>query len=234
VTRRFSHGLQFLAAYTFSKSMDDTSGGSTTLFSTLVGNQADLGANKALSDFDRPSRLTLSLTYEIPRWGFGWNNSVFGKKFFSGWMVSTVGLVQTGLPFSVTDSTGAAFYGVTSSTASWAPGATISTAELSGQTESRLNEYFDTAAFVKAGNYFGTAARNVLRGPSQGNIDLALSKRTAIGDRLQVDFRGEFFNAMNTPNFTSPNGSITSSSFGEVTSITRNPPVVQFALKLMF
>jgi hypothetical protein len=234
VTRRFSHGLQFLAAYTFSKSMDDTSGGSTTLFSTLVGNQADLGANKALSDFDRPSRLTLSLTYEIPRWGFGWNNSAFGKKFFSGWMVSTVGLVQTGLPFSVTDSTGAAFYGVTSSTASWAPGATISTAELSGRTESRLNEYFDTAAFAKAGDYFGTAARNVLRGPSQRNIDLALSKRTAIGDRLQVDFRSEFFNAANTPNFTSPNGSITSSSFGEITSITGNPRVVQFALKMMF
>jgi hypothetical protein len=46
-TRRFSHGLQFLAAYAFSKSMGDTCGGSTTLFSTLVGNQADLGTNKA-------------------------------------------------------------------------------------------------------------------------------------------------------------------------------------------
>jgi len=214
--------------------MDDTSGGSTTLFSTPVGNQDDLAANKSLSDFDRRSRFTLSLTHEISRWGFGWNNSALGKKVFSGWMLSTVGLVQMGLPYSITDSTGAAFYGVTSSTASWATGATISTADLSGRTENRLNEYFDTAAFAKAGNYFGTAGRNILRGPSQRNIDLALSKRTAIGERLQVDFRAEFFNATNTPNFTSPNGSITSSSFGEITSITGNPRVVQFALKVMF
>ena len=86
----------------------------------------------------------------------------------------------------------------------------------------------------EGGQLFWNAARNVLRGPSQGNIDLALSKRTAIGERLHAEFRGEFFNLTNTPNFTSPNGSITSSSFGEITTITGNPRVAQFALKVMF
>jgi len=90
------------------------------------------------------------------------------------------------------------------------------------------------ARYAKAGNYFGTAGRNILRGPSQRNLDLALSKRTALGERMHAEFRGEFFNLTNTPNFTSPNGSITSSSFGEITTITGNPRVAQFALKVMF
>ena len=114
--------------------------------------------NKAPSDFDRTNRFVVNGGYQIPPFGGNWNKSGFGKRFFGGWEISGVGIVQSGTPFSVTDSTGAAYYGVTGSTASYAVGATRSTAELSGDVESRLTKYFNTAAFVKAGNYFGTAA----------------------------------------------------------------------------
>ena len=71
VARRFSHGLRFLVSYTFSKAMDDTSGGSTTIFSEVSGDEAHLWVNKAPSDFDRTHRLVVNAGYEIPRWGFG-------------------------------------------------------------------------------------------------------------------------------------------------------------------
>jgi outer membrane receptor protein involved in Fe transport len=234
LTRRFSHGLRFLVSYTFSKVMDDTSGGSTSIFSEVAGDEAHIWVNKGPADFDRTQRFVVNAGYEIPRWGFGWNRTAFGQKFFSGWELSGVGIVQSGTPFSITDSSGAAFFGMTGSTASFAPGATLADAKLSGSVESRLNQYFNTAAFVKAGNYFGNAGRNIMRGSRQRNLDLAVSKGIAVTERLRVEFRGELFNALNLVNFANPSGSITSSAFGTITSTTGNPRIMQFALKLLF
>ena len=172
--------------------------------------------------------------YEIPRWGGPLNNTAFGKRFFGGWEVSGIGLAQSGSVFSITDSTGAAYYGVTTSTASWAPGATVSTADLSGSVGGRLNKYFNTADFVKAGNLFGNAGRNILRGPGQRNVDFALTKTIPVTERFRAQFRSEFFNVMNLVNFSTPSGSFTSSSFGKITATTGNPRVIQLALKLTF
>jgi outer membrane receptor protein involved in Fe transport len=234
VTRSLSHGLRLLASYTFSKSTDDTSGGSTSVFSEVAGDEAHLWVNKAPSDFDRTHRLVVNASYGIPAWGFGWNRTAFGQKFFSGWEVSGVGIAQSGTPFSITDSSGAAYFGVTGSTASYALGDTRQTAELSGSVEGRLNEYFNTAAFVKAGDYFGNAGRNILRGPWQRNVDFVVTKRFAIGERLNTEFRSEFFNAFNMVNFSSPAANIAGANFGVITSTQGNPRVVQFALKLLF
>ena len=163
VTQRFHHGLRFLASYTWSKSLDDISGGATTIFATC---------EQAIRTTSRPAKGVLRLRphtthcgqrglYEIPRWG-GLLNATppSGRDCFGGWEVSGVGLAQSGSVFSITDTTGAAYYGVTTSTASWAPGATVSTADLSGSVEGRLNKYFNTADFVKAGNLFGNAGRS--------------------------------------------------------------------------
>jgi hypothetical protein len=200
----------------------------------VAGDEDHLWVNKAPSDFDRTQRLVVNTTYEIPRWGFGLNQTPFGKKFFGGWTVSGVGMIQSGTPFSITDSAGAAYFGVTGSTASFALDATLATARLSGSTESRLNKYFNTAAFTSAGNYFGNAGRNILRGPRQRNVDVALAKDIPVSERVRAEFRGELFNSMNVANFANPSGAITSSSFGVIKAITGNPRVAQFALKLMF
>ena len=234
LTQRFSHGLRYLVSYTFSKAMDDTSGGSTTIFSEVNGDEAHLWVNKAPSDFDRTHRFVVNAGYEIPRWGFAWNNTAFGQRFFSGWEISGVGIVQSGTPFSITDSSGAAWFGVTGSTASFAPGATLATAQLSGSVESRLNQYFNPAAFVKAGNLFGNAGRNILRGPRQRNIDFAVRKQIPIAERLHLEFRAEMFNILNMVNFANPSGAITSSGFGVIKSTTGSPRILQFALKMSF
>ncbi|MDQ2944435.1 MAG: hypothetical protein M3Y27_00555 [Acidobacteriota bacterium] len=166
--------------------------------------------------------------------GFRWNDTAIGRKVFGGWQVSGVVIAQSGTPFSVNDSSGAAFYGTAGSRANFAPGATLDTARLSGPVESRLNAYFNTAAFAKSGNFFGNAGRNILRGPRQRNADLAVSKRIPISERLNAEFRSEFFNVLNLVNFASPSGASTSSNFGVITATEGNPRVIQFGLKVVF
>src|SRR5258708_31342356 len=165
VTRRTSRGLRLQASYTYSKSMDDTSGGSTTLFSEISGDESNMGSSKGVSDFDRTHRLMINSSYEIPRWGFGCNNTAIGKRFFSGWQISGIGIWQSGAPFSITDSAGAVFYGTTGSPANYAAGATAQSAQKSGSPQSPLKAYFDTAAVARAGNLFGNVGRNTMRGP---------------------------------------------------------------------
>jgi len=234
LTRTYSHGLRFLLSYTFSKSIDDTSGGATSIFSEITGDESNIGSSKGLSDFDRTHRIVGNFGYEIPKFGFGLNNTAVGKTFFSGWEVSGVTVLQSGTPFTITDSSGAVFYGVTGSRANYAAGATLATAQLSGSTESRLNEYFNTAAFTKAGNYFGDVGRNTMRGPFQRNVDFSVQKRFRITERVSAQFRAELFNVLNMVSFSNPNSSIASTSFGVITATEGNPRIVQFALKLMF
>ncbi len=108
-----------------------------------------------------------------------------------------VAVMQSGTPFSILDTSGAAFYGTANSRASWASGATVASAQGSGRTQNRLNGYFNTAAFVRAGNDFGNAGRNILRGPNQRNLDLSINKRFAVTERVSVEWRSEFFNVLN-------------------------------------
>ena len=235
VTRRMAKGLRMLASYTFAKSLDNNSASATgATFATFDGDQTRLGLNRGPSDFDRTNRVVVNFSYEIPRWGFGLNHSAFGNRFFAGWQLAGVAVGQSGTPFSVTDSSGAALYGTSSSRASFAPGATIASAQRSGSVESRLNQYFNTAAFVRAGNGFGDSGRNILRGPAQRNIDFSVNKRIPIRERLALEWRSEFFNVFNFVNFANPGSSITASSNGVIRSTTGNPRVIQMALKLQF
>jgi hypothetical protein len=234
LTRRFSHGLRFLASYTFSKSMDDTSGGNTTIFRETTGDESNLASSKGVSDFDRTHRLVVNFGYEIPNWGFAWKNTAAGRRIFGGWSLSGVGILQSGTPFTVSDSGGAGFYGTSGSRANFVPGATLETAMGSGPVESRLNAYFNTAAFAKSGNFFGNAGRNILRGPRQRNIDLSVNKKIPITEKLHAEFRGEFFNTLNMVNFSSPAGNMNSSGVGIIKATEGNPRVIQLAMKVVF
>lgn len=235
VTRSLSKGLRFLASYTWAKSLDNNSGSGTgATFTGFDGDQVRLGLNRGLSDFDRARRLVVNLSYDVPNWGFGWKQTAFGKRFFGGWQIASVAVMQSGTPFSVLDTSGAALYGTSSSRASFAPGATIATAQLSGRIQDRLNAYYNTAAFVRAGDGFGNSGRNILRGPSQRNLDFSMNKKIPITERFALEWRSEFFNLLNLVNFANPGSSITAASNGVIRSTTGNPRVIQMALKLVF
>jgi outer membrane receptor protein involved in Fe transport len=235
VTKRLSHGLQFLASYTWAKSIDDGSGSSGSTLSGISGDPTDTKQARGLSDFDRRHRFTFSYVYGIPAWGFGLNDSAFGQKFFSGWQVSGVTTVQTGSPINITDSRGASLFGSTASRASWAPGATVETATLSGSTEDRLRQYFNTAAFVSAGTLWGDTGRNILTGPGQSNIDVSLTKMTPFMESRSIEWRVEVFNALNHPNFGNPSGALsTPSTFGQIRTVVANARLIQFGLRIVY
>lgn len=232
ITKRFSHGLQFLTSYTWAKSLDNISGPGPN--STPSGDQNDLRQNRGLSDFDRTHRVVVSYLYEIPSWGFGLNDTAFGGRFFSGWQLTGVVAMQGGSPFNITDSTGGQLYGSNVSRANWAAGATAETAKLSGATGGRLDRYFNTSAFALSGLEFGNVGRNVLRGPGQRNMDIAIYKTTAIGERTKVQFRAEIFNLTNTAAFDNPQGNRASGAFGTISRTVNNARLIQFGLKLEY
>ena len=228
VTRRLSKGVRLLASYTWAKSLDNNSGSGTgATFTQLDGDQTRLSLNRGLSDFDRTHRVVVNFSYNLP---YGRLN----KQIFGDWQVAGVAILQSGTPISILDTSGAALYGTANSRASWSPGATITTAQGSGRTQDRLNQYFNTAAFVRAGNFFGDTARNILRGPIQRNADLSINKKFTLTERVNLEWRNEFFNVLNIANFANPGGSITAASYGVIRNTTGNPRVVQFALKLAF
>ena len=256
-----SHGLQFLAAYTFSKSIDDAGDslgaaiaggfGAPLLGELVYNNQNNVAAQRGVSDFDRTHRLVLSYTWNLPKL---LHDNAIGK-LVNGWAVSGITTFQSGLPFSILDSAAGTLFGTVTlyTTASPAPGATLKNAGRSGSVSSRVNEFFNTKAFVPApfvpdggfidgkypvsggGTIFGSLGRNILRGPDQRDFDIAVIKITPLTERVKLIFRWEIFNLLNRSNFPNPSNDVsTPSTFGVISALTVNPRIMQYALKLEF
>ncbi len=231
VTHRFTGGLYFQGAYTFSRAIDNGSGSAfqDELNGLLhIGDLFDLRGNRGLADFDRTHRAAISYVYELPfaRWA-GVENRGWGK-FAHGWAVHGVTIFQSGTPFLIIDSSAATLQDTdfinTTNKATLAPGATLSSVLTQGSVKSRLNGYVNFNAFIPGGRCVNTQnvvvasndpgcigftavgdlGRNVFRGPFQQNWDLSLVKTTKITERTSVDFRAEFFNVWNHPVFQSP------------------------------
>jgi hypothetical protein len=126
------------------------------------------------------------------------------------------------------------------------PGVMYGTIESSGGVESRLGGasggagFFNSAAFcpppvIGNGTDYGNSGVGIVRGPDQFNFDASLAKVTQITEKVSLQFRTEFFNALNHPQFNNP-GTATSTptTFGIITSSSVSPRLVQFALKLVF
>jgi len=228
ITKRYSKGYQFNASYTWSKSLDNSSGGSSSTLGSISGDQDNLSQARGLSDFNRTHRLVGTFIFDLPK---------FGPAVLQGWQFSGILTTQSGLPYTIQDNTGAALYGVTSSRASWKPGATVASVTLSGSVQDRLNRYFDTSGFVNAaGTEFGNTGRNILVGPGQSNVDFSVIKKTPMPKRESgnIEFRVEFFNLLNHANFDVPNNNVNSSTFGVISATTNNARLIQMALKVNF
>lgn len=227
VSKRYSRGYQFNVSYTWSKSLDNSSGGSSSTLGGVSGDQTNLSQARGLSDFNREHRAVGTFIFDLPK---------FGPAALQGWQFSGIVTMQSGLPFTISDSSAATLYGVTSSRASWASGATVKTATLTGDVGSRLNKYFNTAAFTRAGTGFGNTGRNILIGPGQSNVDFSIIKKTKLPklESGNAEFRTEFFNLFNHSNFNGPSGNVTSSQFGVISDTSNNGRLIQFALKLNF
>ena len=226
MTKRLSKGSEFLAAYTYSKSIDNASGGAIGAAGidsgAILGNQLDRRANRGLSNFDRAHRFVLSYLWDLPRPGFA-ASSAKRRMLFSNWQLAGIVTAMSGLPIDVVDSNAGSFYlgpnnGL--SRPSWAPGATGSTAV----SNIPAGYFFNPFAFARpivlagrpipssqgtavagaVGTDFGNVGRNVLRGPGQVNIDFSIIKRFPLAESKNIEFRAEFFNLFNHVNFANP------------------------------
>ncbi|HUS09409.1 MAG TPA: hypothetical protein VMZ30_03000, partial [Pyrinomonadaceae bacterium] len=260
VTKRLSRGIQFNAAYTFSKSIDNASadpgstagGGKPDLPNvgfTAQGNAFDTNANRGVSDFDRPHRFSLSFVYDIPSFGSQ-------SKFFTGWRLSGFGQAQSGLPYSIFSTEVTVANPSQYSNLRLGSGGLYrlafgrptlcGTLEQLQQTGSDpTNQAFNPAALCSpmtiAGGYpnnrgFGNLGRNILRGFSQKRFDIGLSKNTNLTERVGLEFRWEVFNILNNVNFATPNNVIgdAGTDFGKITDTIGGPRVMQFGMKLKF
>lgn len=242
--RRFRHGLELQAAYTWGKALTDvpTEGGASTLRlgNSNSGDPNDRRQRWGLADFDRAHRFVLGYLWELPRVVTA---KSFDGKFLNGWTLSGVTTFQTGSALTILDPRGGSIFGFASnSRATLCPGFTNADIPTRGGVESRLDNFFNAAAFcpppvIGNGTGWGTLPRGVVRGPGQQNFDISLSKRIKVGglrENAQLDFRTEFFNAFNHPQFADPGVSVGSASFGEISKTAVAPRLIQFGLKYVF
>jgi len=247
LNKRFSHGLQLLASYTWARSLTDASGSSTAIAqgANLVGDQNNPRVRYGPDGFIRPNRLVVSYLYEIP--GPKKMNSVSGR-FLSGWGLSGITTIQSGrrLTLTTVDPTNA--FGITGAglnpvPAQLAAGCTASQLVSSGSIGSKLSNYFSSSCLTTppvisadGATAFGNVGPGIVSGPDQVNFDFSLRKRTAWGssETKNVEFRAEFFNLFNHAQFGDPQVTFGLPSFGVINSTIVSPRVVQLALKFNF
>ncbi|HTS26157.1 MAG TPA: hypothetical protein VMH81_09790, partial [Bryobacteraceae bacterium] len=245
LTKRFSSGLQFLASYTWSKTLD-TDGANVVQNSgagTAIGEQNNDRQRYGPASFSRPQRFIVSYVYELP-----WLKASKGlvHTALAGWSVAGVTTFQSGQPLTILSTNTNNVYGITSTSgdrAQLAPGCTYPQIGTAGSVTSRILSYFNTGCFTKApvigsdgvGTGFGNSGVGIVRGPAQNNFDISLAKQFPMyRDRVALQFRAEFFNTFNTPQFASPDTTFTDAAFGQVTATSVSPRLIQLALKVVF
>ncbi len=230
LTKRFARGLTFEGSYTWSKVIEN---------GTSHQNAYDIRASRSITDLDITHRFVISYIYELP-FGrgrrFGSNMSRLTDTLFGGWQVNGFTNFQSGAPISISASNTSGLFG-----SQTRPNNNGTSGRLTGKVDERLNAYFNRAVFSQPAAFtFGSLGIRLpdIRTDGARNFDLSLFKDFKLIEReggpLRLQFRSEFLNAFNTPRFGGPNTSVTSSSFGVITSQANAPRQIQFGLKLLW
>ena len=243
--KRFSHGLEFLATYTFSKSIDDASLTSTN--SGYLGSFASLqnpnnpAGERSLSSFDIPQVLQLSYTYELPigRGKFiGGNLHPVLNGILGGWRTNGIWRFNSGRPINpmLYISQSLPTYGPQR------PNLVGTPHRAKGNDSDWINQYFtsvDGSDFLAqpAQYAIGTAPRalGAVRNPGADNADLSIFKEFGLGtvrEGMRIEYRFETFNTFNHPQFCGPDTTFGSPTFGKIFYQCNAPREVQMALKL--
>jgi hypothetical protein len=242
-TKRLGRGIQFLASYTFAKTLD-TDG--ADINSTSTGNALTLGDQNSpaqrwgRASFDRTHRFVLSATWSIPSPPAGAGRAILG-----GWSLAGIATIQSGSALTIADTNSTNVFGISEDRAQLSGICSKSQLVTGGSITSKLNNYFNPSCFTTprvigadgVGTAFGNSATGMVDGPGQANLDLALSKTVLVRWPLEsgsLQFRAEFYNALNHPQFANPDTNFSSPTFGLISSTSVNARVGQLALKFAF
>lgn len=249
VEKRMGNGLRLNGSYTWSKNMDF--GGSTGVegadsisgASQSIANRYDLKGQKGLASVDVRHNAVISYTYELP---FGPGRSL-GSQWpavlnwtLGGWTVNGTNTFRSGTPteISMSPQQDRCRAQQCNERPDLKPGGDTS-ATLPNATPDR---YWDPSQFVvQPVGYFGNVGRNTLRRPGINNMSFSLTKDNRFSEGKNLEFRAEFFNIANHPNFGGPNGSVFTNAagtiganFGRITTTSTKMRQIQFGLKLTF
>jgi hypothetical protein len=238
VNRRFSKSLQFRGAYTFAKALDDGDNMNTSVATNspaFVANPLDPKADYGRASFDIRHVAVLNATYELP---FGRGKKDWRDRLVGDWQISGIQTLQSGLPFTPQLSYNPSNDGDTRNPVRPSVNPNFAGSVILGG----ANQYFDPNAFIQPlpGTY-GNAGRNILQGPHLYETDLSLAKRFSFRERLNLQFRAEFFNLFNQTNLNTPNPVVyaaatggPSPTAGVITSTATTSRQVQLGLKLLW
>ena len=236
VERRFSNGFSVQGSFTFSKVISDVGEpfNGESFATGTPQNYYNLRGERSIAGYNTPETLVISYVYDLPIGPGKRFLSVGGAagKIIGGWQINGITLFQSGEPLQISGgNTSALNVGLQR------PNWNGQNPTLSGSITNRLGEYFDTSKFSLNAPYtFGNAPRIMpdLYGPGENNFDISLFKNTKIGERYQLQFRAECFNAFNRVQFANPVTTITSVTFGVINAQANLPRDFQLALKLIF
>jgi Carboxypeptidase regulatory-like domain/TonB dependent receptor/TonB-dependent Receptor Plug Domain len=196
--RRLSHGLQALASYTWSHSLDDAS------------SDFGFGLDHGSSDFDLRHSFSAATTYDIPA-----PRSPFARAILGNWSVDTIVRIQSATPV---DLIARSFFNVLGETVNVRPDLISGTPIYINDPKAPGGKLFNRAAFaIPSAGRQGTLGRNVMRGFSLKQTDFSLRRKFAVNERVSLLFRADIFNVFNHPNFADPINSLSSGSFGQST-----------------
>lgn len=225
--RTMSHGLMLNANYMWAHGLSNSvqSASATTNAYALITN--DPMYDYGNSPIDVRHRIAGNLNYQLP---FGKSMSGLSGKIIGGWEAVLMGFWQTGIPFTVVDGNPAInLPGINSDRPNQLRSAALSNPS--------ITKWFDTSAFQRQTvGTPGNEASDSVYSPRARVLNMSLLKDVPIKERLRAQFRAEFFNITNTPNFNLPGGGMTNPNFGVISSTATNmtPRQMQFALKLLF
>ena len=243
VTRRLTKGMQFRVNYTWSKSMDISSGIIGNIHSNETQtplNPYKLSLDHGPSGMDIRHQFSSNISYELPiGQGKAWLGGVHGAadKLISGWQVNSIVTLLSG--FNLTPFIGSNSSGNGDTNAPDRPNYAVGFNSQNAIKGSPI-QWFNPAAFtVPASGTFGNLGRGILRGPGLRNWDFSLFKNTLITERIRLQFRAEAFNILNHTNFGAPTlslftGTTFSPSAGVIANTTTSSRQVQFGMKLIF
>lgn len=250
LSKRFSNGLQFQASYTFAKDLTTDATTSTGPNGGVAIGDQNNGAQRYGPDFFiRKHRFIVNYSYEF-RTPF--KEHAFARTALGGWSIAGVTTAQSGRHLTVTFTNGTSVFGTTNDRASLSGACQPGQYTTGGSVSSRLGNYINPLCFAAPAVFsaddptalgFGNSGVGILDGPGQHNWDVALLKKFKLGwprEGAALEFRTEFFNAFNHPQFGDPDTTFTGSTpatkgtFGTITTTIVSPRVLQFALKLSF
>jgi hypothetical protein len=243
VRKQLSHGLQFQAAYTWARAFVNYFVGNTAATQPGINPVSSVYAPNSQY---RPHRLVVNYGWALP---FGSHKGVLGL-VSNGWNWSGVVVIQDGTPLVITDSRDGTIFtnaGGPVALATLCPGQTSANILTSGNLTSRVTSgltggpgYFNKIGVfcgpqtVAGGTGYGGDGLGTVLGPGENNWDMSLAKTFKVRESQSVEFRSEFFNAFNHPQFLNPSANVALASFGQITATSVNPRLIQFALKYLF